>query len=61
MAVFSDGGEHQPLPDTLEIVAHLIYLARHTQSGSDRQLRCLDLAAEVISQARHHQIYSGEI
>jgi hypothetical protein len=59
MDLLLDGSEPRPLPDTLEIISHLIYLARHTQSGSDRQLRCLDLAAEVISQARHHQVYSG--
>ncbi len=61
MAIRVDGGEEgRPLPDTLEIIAHLIYLARHTQSGSDRQLRCLDLAAELVSQARHHDIFVGE-
>ena len=61
MDILLDGTEHRPTPDTLEIVSHLIYLARHTQAGSERQLRCLDLAAEVISQARHHQVYSSQL
>jgi hypothetical protein len=61
MDILLDGGEHRPTPDTLEIISHLIYLARHTQAGSDRQLRCLDLAAEMISQARHHQVHSGQL
>jgi hypothetical protein len=61
MAIRVGGDEEgRPLPDTLEIIAHLIYLARHTQSGSDRQLRCLDLAAEMVSQARHHNSFAGE-
>jgi hypothetical protein len=61
MDILLDGREDRPTPDTLEIISHLIYLARHTQAGSDRQLRCLDLAAEMISQARHHQVYSGQL
>ena len=61
MDILLDGSEHRPTPDTLEIVSHLIYLARHAQAGSDRQLRSLDLAAEMISQARHQQVYSGQL
>jgi hypothetical protein len=61
MDILLDGGEHRSTPDTLEIISHLIYLARHTQAGSERQRRCLDLAADVISQARHHQVYSGQL
>jgi hypothetical protein len=61
MDILLDSSEHRPTPDTLEIISHLIYLARHTEAGSDRQLRCLDLAAEVISQARHRQVYSGHL
>ncbi len=61
MDILLDGSGHCPTPDTLEIISHLIYLARHTQAGSDRQLRCLDLAAEMISQARHQQVYSGQL
>jgi len=61
MDILLDGSEHRPNPDTLEIISHLIYLARHTQAGSDRQVRCLDLAAEMISQARHHQVHSGQL
>jgi hypothetical protein len=59
MDILLDASEDRPTPDTLEIISHLIHLARHTQAGSERQLRCLDLAAEVISQARHHQVFSG--
>jgi hypothetical protein len=59
MDILLDDSEQRPSPDTLEIISHLIHLARHTQAGSERQRRCLDLAAEVISQARHHQVYSG--
>ncbi len=55
-----DSSEHRPTPDTLEIVSHLIYLARHTQAGSEHQRRCLDLAADVISQARHHAAISSK-
>ena len=60
MDILLDGSKHRPTPDTLEIVSHLIYLARHTQAGSDHQVRCLDLAAEMISQARHHQAYASQ-
>jgi hypothetical protein len=59
MDILLDGAEQRPTPDTLEIISHLIYLARNTQAGSDCQVRCLDLAAEMISQARHHQAYAG--
>jgi hypothetical protein len=34
--------------DKLQVLADLIYLARHSPAGSEMQLRCLDLAAEVI-------------
>ncbi len=61
MDILLDASQHHPTSDILEIVSHLIYLARHTESGSDRQLRCLDLAAEVISQARHQQVYSSQL
>ena len=60
MDILLDGSKHRPTPDTLEIISHLIYLARHTEAGSDRQVRCLDLAAEIISQARHQQVYKTQ-
>jgi hypothetical protein len=59
MDILLDESEQLPTPDTLEIISHLIYLARHAQAGSDQQLRSLDLASEVISQARHHQVCAG--
>ena len=37
--------------DKLQVLADLIYLARHSPAGSEMQLRSLDLAAEVILQA----------
>ncbi|MDX6456796.1 MAG: hypothetical protein QOE55_493 [Acidobacteriaceae bacterium] len=36
--------------EKLEVLADLIYLARHSPAGAELQLRCLDLAAEVILQ-----------
>jgi hypothetical protein len=32
--------------EKLEVLADLIYLARHSPAGAELQLRCLDLAAE---------------
>ena len=34
--------------EKLEVLADLIYLARHSPAGAELQLRCLYLAAEVI-------------
>ena len=39
--------------DKLEVLADLIYLARHSPAGGELQLRCLDLAAEVILQGAY--------
>ena len=36
--------------EKLEVLADLVYLARHSPAGAELQLRCLDLAAEVLLQ-----------
>lgn len=40
------------LDETLELLANLIYLARYSPLDSERRLRYLDLATEVISRER---------
>jgi hypothetical protein len=47
--------------DKLEFLAHLTSLARHAPAGSELQLRCLDLAAEVILQAALRETSSLEM
>lgn len=43
---------HSGRNDKLEVLADLIYLARHSPAGAELQLRCVVLAAEVILQSK---------
>jgi hypothetical protein len=45
-------GPLQPLQYNLALLAHIIYLARHTQSA--QQLLYLDWASNVIEEMQHH-------
>jgi hypothetical protein len=44
-----DGNGNRSLGDTLEIVVNLIYLARMSETGSEKQKRFLDVAVELLS------------
>jgi hypothetical protein len=44
--------------EKLEVLADLIYLAKHSPAGAELQLRCLDLAAEVLLQGEVSSIFS---
>ena len=44
----------QSLQVSIEIVANLIYLARHLETHSARQQRYLEWAAKVIEGIAHH-------
>jgi len=44
----------QLLQASLEILANLIYLARHTETHSTKQHQYLDLAAQLIEQLAGH-------
>jgi hypothetical protein len=44
-----DGKGDRSLGDTLEIVANLVYLARMSETGSEKQKRILDVAVELLS------------
>jgi hypothetical protein len=47
-------GSIQPLQNTLEAIANLIYLARHAKTHSAQQHRYLDWAARIIEELQHH-------
>jgi hypothetical protein len=47
-------GPVQPLQVSVELLANLIYLARHTETHSVQQDRYLDWVAKVIEELQHH-------
>ena len=52
-------GPVQSLQVSIEIVANLIYLARHLEIHSARQQRYLEWAAKVIEGIAHDPIYAN--
>jgi hypothetical protein len=49
----SKDGYSRPLYVSIEMVANLIYLARH-EEGSDQQRDYLDRASSLLFEMRHH-------
>ena len=51
----ADGEEpSRPLYVSIEMVANLLYLARHSEEGVDQQRVYLDRASAVLLAMRHH-------
>jgi hypothetical protein len=48
----TSGNSSGPLQDNLALLAHLIYLARRSESG--QQQRYFDWASNVIEEMQHH-------
>ncbi len=49
------GDEHsRPLYVSVEMVANLVYLARHSEEGLEQQRMYLDRAADLLFEMRHH-------
>ncbi len=47
--------EHgRPLYVSIEMVANLVYLARHSEDGLDQQRLYLDRASDLLVEMRHH-------
>jgi hypothetical protein len=44
----------RPLYVSIEMVANLVYLARHSEEGLDQQRLYLDRASSVLLAMRHH-------
>jgi hypothetical protein len=44
----------RPLYVSIEMVANLVYLARHSEEGLDQQRLYLDRASSVLVAMRHH-------
>jgi hypothetical protein len=44
----------RPLYVSIEMVANLLYLARHSEEGADQQRLYLDRASSVLLAMRHH-------
>lgn len=51
-----EGGATHPRPlyVSIEMVANLVYLARHSQDVLDRQQEYLDRASNLLVEIRHH-------
>jgi hypothetical protein len=51
----ADGNEpSRPLYVSIEMVANLLYLARHSEEGPDQQRVYLDRSSSVLLAMRHH-------
>jgi hypothetical protein len=49
------GGDYsRPLYVGIEMVANLVYLARHSEEGSEQQQLYLDRASDLLFEIRHH-------
>jgi hypothetical protein len=47
-------GSIQSLQNSVEVIANLIYLARHAETHTDEQHQYLDWAARIIGELQHH-------
>jgi hypothetical protein len=47
-------GSIQPVQNSIEAIANLIYLARHAETHSAQQHRYIDSAARIIEELQHH-------
>jgi hypothetical protein len=50
----NEDGSARPLYVSIEMVANLVYLARHSEEGLDQQRLYLDRASSVLLAMRHH-------
>ena len=50
----SGAAHRRPLYVSIEMVANLVYLARHSQDVVDQQREFLDRASSLLVEIRHH-------
>jgi hypothetical protein len=50
----SGAAQPRPLYVSIEMVANLVYLARHSQNVLDQQQVYLDRASSLLAEIRHH-------
>jgi hypothetical protein len=50
----SGTADRRPLYVSIEMVANLVYLARHSQDASDQQQLYLDRASNLLVEIRNH-------
>jgi hypothetical protein len=53
-ALESKDEQGRPLYVSIEMVANLVYLARHSEEGLDQQRLYLDRASDLLFEIRHH-------